>query len=91
MHAAPGMMLQGDKGDQGKFVLRLYYNVDQFNRFNNFVGAPGLDGALISWNECAWQSLNSGVDYGLIAVCPCQNNSLDLPCSTGSKSICYKD
>ena len=26
------------------------------------------DGGLISWNECTWQNLNSGLDYGLIAV-----------------------
>ncbi len=24
--------------------------------------------SLITWNECTWNGLNSGVDYGLIAV-----------------------
>ena len=31
-------------------------------------GRPGSDGALISWNECAWQNLNRGLDYGMITV-----------------------
>lgn len=31
-------------------------------------GRPGADGAVISWNECAWQNLNNGLDYGLITV-----------------------
>lgn len=33
-------------------------------------GADGADGggAIISWNECTWQNLNSGLDYGLLVV-----------------------
>lgn len=34
-------------------------------------GPPGKDGAetgIISWNECAWKDLNSGLDYGQITV-----------------------
>ena len=39
---------------------------DDFNKLNDLVGQPG--NGIISWNECTWQSLNSPVDYGLIAV-----------------------
>ncbi len=34
-------------------------------------GIPGTSngsGGLISWNECAYGNLNSGLDYGLITV-----------------------
>ena len=38
---------------------------------NGTDGARGEDGAalgIVSWNQCAYQSLNSPLDYGLLAV-----------------------
>ena len=61
--------LQGPKGDAGE---------PGSDGVNGRPGNPGPEGArgppgsgaggLIAWNECAWQDLNSGLDYGLITV-----------------------
>ena len=31
-------------------------------------GAAATDSTLVNWNECVWRNLNSGTDFGLIAV-----------------------
>ena len=31
-------------------------------------GVSATDSALVTWNECAWQNLNAGIDYGELAV-----------------------
>ena len=49
-------------------MLKKSNRVDGKILYATHAGRPGSDGALISWNECVWQNLNSGLDYGMIAV-----------------------
>ena len=31
-------------------------------------GVSATDSSLVTWNECVWENLNAGQDYGQIAV-----------------------
>ena len=43
----------GSKGEKGRQGVR---------------GVSSTDSSLVTWNECAWQNLNDGRNYGQIAV-----------------------
>ena len=51
--------VQGEKGDLGAMGAQGQQGLR---------GVSATDSALISWNECTWLNLNSGIDYGQIAV-----------------------
>jgi hypothetical protein len=53
---------QGIKGDMGTA------GVTGQKGQQGLRGVSATDSALVSWNECAWFALNSGVDYGQITV-----------------------
>lgn len=52
----------GVKGDMGNF------GVTGQKGQQGLRGVSATDSTLVSWNECAWYALNSGVDYGQITV-----------------------
>lgn len=51
--------VEGEKGDIGTTGMQGQQGLR---------GVSATDSALISWNECTWLNLNSGIDYGQIAV-----------------------